>query len=129
MFYAFAHTVLTTHIVTAPARVEMELTEGVIHQVDVLFESGCNYLANVQIWQGGHQLWPSNRGKTLTGNAIVVSFREFHELTAGKNDLHALIWGDGVIDSVQVVIQMGLLPKSVLMPMSFKELLRAATGV
>lgn len=129
MFYAYTHTILTTNTAAAPKRIDMELAAGVIHQVDILFEDGCNHKAAVQVWRGGHQLWPANRGAYLTGNATVVSFREFEELTKGKNDLYALVWGDGVIENVQTIIQIGILPKAILQPMSFEELLAAAQMV
>src|SRR4030042_3597782 len=105
MFYAYAHTILTTNIAATPKRIEMELAAGIIHQVDILFEDGCNHKAGVQIWKGGHQLWPSNRGSYLTGNATVVSFREFEEMKKGQNELYALVWGDGVIESGQLIIK------------------------
>ena len=126
MFYVYPHTVQTSEIITAPKRIDMELSAGVIHQVDILFEDGCNYDCGVQIWRGGQQLWPSNRGSYFVGNASVVSFREYEELTKAKNDLYALLWGDGIITDVQIAIQIGVLPKTVLQPMSFEELLLAA---
>jgi len=129
MFYAFDYSITTSDVVTAKKRLDMDLTAGVIHQVDVLFQDGCNHKANVQVFQGDHQLWPSNRGKTLKGNATVVSFREFYVLTPGNSDLHALIWGDGTITGVDVIIQIGLLPKRILQPLSFEELLAAAAGI
>lgn len=128
MFYAFQHTVVAAETAAAPHRIDMDLAAGVIHQVDVLFQAGCVYEANVQIFQGGQQIWPSNRGGTLLGDSTCVSFREFFELKSGSNFLHALIWGDGVIDDVDVIIQIGILPKAILQPMSFAELLEAATG-
>ncbi len=126
MFYTFAHSIATTELITAPARIDMPLAAGVIHQVDILFQSGCSFALGVAIRQGDHQLWPSNRESAIYGDAAVVSFREFHELRPGANDLYALVWGDGVIDAVQVIIQVGILPKTILQPMSFKELLKAA---
>lgn len=129
MFYAYSHTMTTGDVIGTPKRIEMQLAAGIIHQVDILFEDGCNHKAGVQIWRGGQQIWPSNRGAAITGNATIVSFREFEELTKGKNDLYALVWGDGVITGVQVIIQLGILPKSILQPMSFEELLAAAAGV
>lgn len=129
MFYVFDHTITTADTSAAKHREEMDLTAGVIHQVDVLFQDGCDHEAHVQIFRGGSQVWPSNRGKTLKGNATVVSFREFYELKPGSADLHALIWGDGTIDDVEVIIQIGLLPKRIIQPMSFDELLGAAAGI
>jgi len=129
MFYVFEHPIVTGNTETDPARLEMDLTAGVIHQVDVLFQDGCDHQARVQIFHGSLQLWPSNRGKALRGNATVVSFREFVELETGHTDLHALIWGDGVITGVEVVIQIGLLPKKIIQPLSFDALLSAAAGL
>jgi len=129
MFYAFTHTITTDDIITAKKRLDLQMTAGVIHQVDVLFQDGCNHEANVMIFRGDHQLWPSNRGSTMKGNATVISFREFLELHPGDNELTAFIWGDGTIEAVDVIIQIGLLPKKVLQPLSFDELLAAAMGV
>ena len=129
MFYAFNQTITTSDDSDAKIRLDLDLAAGVIHQVDVLFQDGCNHEAHVQIFQGNLQLWPSNRGNTLRGNATVISFREFFEVRFGLSDLHAMIWGDGTIDAVEVVIQIGLLSKRVLQPMSFEELLAAASGV
>jgi len=128
MFYSFKHTVLVGNLETAKYELALPLAAGVIHQVDVLFQDGCNHKANIQIFQANYQLWPSNRGSSLVGNATVVSFREFFELVAGMSELTAYIWGDGIITGVDVVINIGLLPKRVLQPMSFEELLKAATG-
>ena len=128
MFYSFKHTVLDTETETAKYELALPLNAGVIHQVDILFQDGCNHEANVQIFQANFQLWPSNRGSAMIGNATVVSFREFFELAAGLSDLTAYIWGDGIITGVDVVINIGILPKRVLQPMSFEELIKAATG-
>ena len=129
MFYVFALPVETSYTKDDKKRVDMDLTAGVIHQVDVLFQDACNHQVRVQIFHGSLQLWPSNRGKALRGNATVVSFREFVELETGHTDLHALIWGDPAITGVEVVIQIGLLPKKVIQPLSFDALLSAAAGL
>lgn len=128
MFYSFKHTITTEEIISAPAEVELKLTAGVIHQVDILFQDGCNHEANVQVFQANYQVWPSNRGGSMVGNATVISFREFYELEAGLSELKAKIWGDGTIENVDVIINIGLLPRRVLQPLSFEELLKAATG-
>jgi len=129
MFYTFDHTVTAADIVTAKKELDLRMSAGVIHQVDVLFQDGCDHEVNVQIFQANFQLWPSNRGATMKGNATVISFREFLELEPGGNELTAFIWGDGVVTGKEVVIQIGLLPKRILQPLSFDELLSAAVGI
>lgn len=129
MFYVFPHPEPGDDITTTKVRVPLILTAGVIHQVDVLFQADCDHKVHVQIFHGGFQVWPSNRDEDIRGNATVVSFREFYELKAGGTELTAHIWGDETIADVEVIIQIGLLPKRVLQPLSFEELLAAATGI
>ena len=132
MFYAFTHTVNKTDAgYTYPYNLKLDLTAGVIHQVDVLFQDGCDHSVYAQIWQADFQLWPSNRGSWLRGNATIVSFRDFFELPPGLSNLTARIWTPDAVTVVDkdVIIQIGLLPKKVLQPLSFEELLAAATGV
>jgi hypothetical protein len=126
MFYSFDHIITTADTEANPHEEEMQLTAGVIHQVDVLFEDGCNHEAKVQIYQAGKQLWPSNRGEALRGNATVISFREFFELVSGATTLRARIWGDGTIDDVEVLINIGLLPRKIIQPFTLDELIKAA---
>jgi len=128
MFYVFNHPVTTGNVEATPAKIPMKLTEGVIHQVDVLFQDGCDHEVHVKIFQGAHQLWPTNRDKAMKGNATVVSFREFHKLIGDNTELRALVWGDGTVTGVEVIIQIGVLPQGVIQPLSFEELLRAAAG-
>jgi len=132
MFYAFTHKCNDSGAAPAytyPYEMRLDLTSGVIHQFDVLFQSGCDHLVGVQIVKGASQIWPSNRGSYLRGNATVVSFREFFELTPGNTDLVAKIYADASIIDIEIIIQIGLLPKRILQPLSFKELLTAASGV
>ncbi len=129
MFYVFSKTPAAANTKADPYRLDMKLAAGVIHQVDVLFQSGANHEEFVQIFYGGVQLWPTNRGEYLRGNATVVSFREFFELPSGSNTLVAEISTTLSADWVEVLIQIGVLPKRVIQPLSFEELLNAAAGL
>lgn len=129
MFYAFSYTPDDDYSEADPHVLEMLLTAGIIHQVDVLFQSGCNHKIFVQIFRGNHQVWPSNRGEKLRGDATVISFREFYELEPGNARLTAHVWSTLGADYKEVIIQIGVLPKAVLQPLSFDELLKAAAGL
>lgn len=129
MFYTFEHTPDADDTKANPHKLTMDLTAGVIHQVDVLFQNGCNHQEFVQIFHGGSQIWPSNRGAKLRGNATVISFREFHEIKPGHSDLRAHIWTTLTEEFKEITISIGLLPKHILQPLSFEELLAAAAGV
>lgn len=127
MFYSFPYTVTSSDIVTAKYKMAIPLSAGVIHQVDVLFQKDCAHKINVQIFHGSFQLWPSNRGTSLRGDATVISFREFYELHGSMNDLHALFWTTDTGVLYEVIIQIGILPKKIIQPLSFDDLLEVLT--
>ena len=129
MFYIFSYTPTATLTEANAHEMELQLTSGIIHQVDVLFQNGCNHETFVTVSDDKHQLWPSNTGEKLRGNATVVSFREFYELGKGNNKLKAKIWTSLAADWKEVIIQIGILPREVLQPLSFDELLKAAAGL
>jgi len=129
MFYAFLLKPLPSWVDETVYELDMKLTAGVIHQVDVLFQADCGHLQHVQIFHANHQLWPSNRGANLRGNATVISFREFYEITPGDAPLTARFWSKDALAWSEVIIQIGLLPRTVIQPMSFEALLQAAAGM
>jgi len=129
MFYAFSYTPSASDTENEPHVLDMHLTVGIVHQVDVLFQAGCSHKIFVQIFSGNHQLWPSNRGEKMRGDATVISFREFYELSPGKTILQAKIWTKLSTYTQELVIQIGVLPKAILQPLSFDELVKAASGL
>lgn len=129
MFYVFSYTPSADDTEASPHSMDLHLTAGVVHQVDVLFQDGAYHEIFVQLFNGNHQLWPSNRGEKMRGNATVISFREFYELDPGDTRLTAKIWTTLTADFVEIMVQIGILPKAILQPLSFDELLKAATGV
>ena len=128
MFYTFSYTPTAADTAANPHKLKMQLAAGVIHQVDILFQDGCDHEEFVQVFQDDLQLWPSNRGEKMRGNATVISFREFYTLAPGNSMLTAHIWTTLSADFKEVLINIGLLPKEIIQPFSFKELLDAAIG-
>jgi len=128
MFYTFSYTPTAADTKANPHELKMQLAAGVIHQVDVLFQDGCKHEEFVQVFLDDLQLWPSNRGEMMRGNATVISFREFYTLIPGNSLLTAHIWTTLASDFKEVLINIGLLPKEIIQPFSFKELLDAAVG-
>ena len=130
MFYVFTCTPGQHTTEDAPTPFDLQLTAGVIHQVDILFQDGCDHAEFAQVFHSNLQLWPSNRQEELRGNATVVSFREFYELAPGDTILTAKTWtAMDTADIAEIIIQIGLLPKRIIQPMSFDELLSAAAGI
>lgn len=129
MFYVYRPDAVVSEAITAPKEDNIHLTEGVIHQVDIMFQSGCALDVHVQIWQANQQLWPTNRGASMVGDATIISFREFHPIAPGNQILTIKSWsGQAVVDK-NIEVHIGVLPKKIIQPLSFEELLAAAAGI
>lgn len=126
MFYSYEITVPSGIDEGAKIPLEMSMSAGVIHQVDVLFPDTADHNIAVQIFDSSVQLWPSNRGARIRGDATVVSFRDFYEMKIDNNILTAKAWRfKTTTENITVFIHIGVLPRSVLQPFSLAELLRA----
>lgn len=125
MFYSWPIVVAAGNIESNKARIEMPMSAGVIHQVDIMFPDTCDHDIRVQIFDASFQLWPSNRDSSIRGDASVISFRDFYEMNAENNVLTGLAWLSNAAKASTIWIQIGVLPRSVLQPFSLAELLRA----
>lgn len=125
MFYSWPIVVAAGNIESNKATVDMPMSSGVIHQVDIMFPDTCDHDIRVQIFDASFQLWPSNRGGTVRGDAAVISFRDFYEMTAANNTLRGIAWLSDTAKASTIWIQIGVLPRAILQPFSLAELLRA----
>lgn len=128
MFYVFSYTPTAADTEASPHVEQLHLSAGVIHQVDVLFQSGCDHKVFIQIFDGNLQVWPTNRGEKMRGDATVISFREFYKMAPEDTRLEAHIWTTLETTFYEIILQLGVLPKGALQPLSFDELLAALKG-
>ena len=125
MFYSWPITVAAANTAANKTEIKMPMSAGVIHQVDILFPDTCDHNIRVQVFDASFQLWPSNRGGTIRGDASVISFRDFYEMEPANNILTGLAWWEDTETEETIWIQVGVLPRSILQPFSLAELLRA----
>ena len=125
MFYSWPIAVAAGNTSANKKMIEMPMSPGIIHQVDIMFPDTCNHNIRVQVFDASVQLWPSNRDGTVRGDAAVISFRDFYEMTPANNALKAFAWWEDTETAVTVWIHIGVLPRSILQPFSLAELLRA----
>jgi len=125
MFYAWPIVVAAGNVEANKSEIEMPMSSGIIHQVDVVFPDTCDHDIRVQIFDASFQLWPSNREGTIRGDAGVISFRDFYEMTPANNVLTGLAWLTDASKASTIWLQIGVLPRDILQPFSLAELLRA----
>jgi len=128
MFFSFNIDVTHDTSEATAEETELKLAAGVIHQIDCLFPVNSNREIHVKIMQAAYQLWPTNRQGAVRANNTVISTREFYELIPGSSILTVKAWNTHATDDFMISVNIGLLPKRILQPFSFKELLKAALG-
>lgn len=129
MFFSYNIDVTPLGSENNPVDTVVRLSAGVIHQIDVLFPVNANREVYVKIFHGGYQLFPSNRSGAIRANNTVISTREFYDLIPGANTLTIRAWNVHALDTFMISVNVGVLPRRILQPFSFKELLAAALGM
>lgn len=125
MFYSWPITIAAGNTASNKAKIDMPMSAGVIHQVDILFPDDADHYIRVQVFDASFQLWPSNRNGSIRGDATIISFRDFYQMKSANNNLTGFAWWEGVETATTIWIQIGVLPLSILQPFSLAELLRA----
>jgi len=129
MFYSYNLTVTAGTTEETADETPLFLSTGVIHQIDILFPVNANREVYVKILQAAYQLVPSNRSEAIRANNTVISTREFFELIPGSNILTVKAWNVHDDEKFMISVNIGILPRRILQPFSFKELLAAALGM
>jgi len=122
MFYTYEKCCPINGSATDYETVDLDLSAGIIHQVDLIFPSDTDKELNAQIWLGGNQVWPTNRGGSIVGDSMVISFREFFHLSSARNNLTLRAWNTGSTAAKLLVVNIGILPEDVLQPFSISKL-------
>ena len=125
MFYSFPVTVAAGNVASNKVMIDMPMMSGIIHQIDIEFPDTCDFDIRVQVFDASVQLWPSNRDAAVRGDAAVISFRDFYEMTPANSMLRAVAWLTDAARASTIIINVGVLPRAVLQPFSLAELLRA----
>jgi len=80
MDYSYAVSTPKSTAKADAVKTELELSVGTISRVFMQHPEGCQGLAYASIWEGGHQLWPTNPDETYHGNDVPFDFPEEYEL-------------------------------------------------
>lgn len=80
MFYSFDLEIPKNTPERAPEELEVNLTWGVITEVEIRFPPQVRGLAKVKILEHRHQLWPTNLDEWFYGNDETIKWDEYHEL-------------------------------------------------
>lgn len=72
---------------TAPERLDVKITSGIVHNVVIDFPAGCQYLTHARILRGAMSIWPRNQGEFYVFENYSLEIADFWPLLGGENDL------------------------------------------
>jgi len=124
MFYVYEITTPANTPASNPKETIAKLVRGVIHRVEIRFPPGPAGLLHVQIWRGGHQIYPSVTGQSFASDDETIAFDDFYELYHHPTYLRILTWNEDEYYPHTVRVRIGVLPKYVVDPRLMFEDLR-----
>ncbi len=91
---------------TAPVSAVMQLSQGIVHRVEVGFPAGCHAAVLVTINRAIHQVWPDNPDGALKGDNWTISVDTWYELDQPPYELTVLCWSPGTTYEHTVTVRL-----------------------
>jgi len=110
MFYRFTLVVPANTPEDDPVRLDVKLTHGIIHRVEIGFPPGLAGLVHVAIFEREHQLWPTNPGEWFAWDNYNVAFDEEYYMLEAPYELSIRGWSEDDTYDQPVVVRIGLMP-------------------
>jgi len=118
VFYDYEITVPANTLDDSPVVTELKLSAGIINWVELRFRYGPSFMVKVKIFQGGHQVWPTNQEGAFSDDGRPIAFSENFELDAGQNVLTVVCTSPGTKYDHVINLRLGILPPEVVQPFS-----------
>jgi len=116
VIYEYDLAVPANTLAGAPVSVDMALSPGIIHRLEVGWPAGCNNMVLISIRSGLHQVWPTNPDGYLKGNMYTLSIPVWHDLGEGPATLTAYGCSPGAAYDHAVTIRLAVQRREILQP-------------
>ena len=95
---------------SAPLTATMQLSSGTITLVAIQFPSGVNALAHLQIWNGLHQLFPTNQDGDFATGAETIVWDEQEVLELSPFALTLIGWNTDTVYDHTITVRIAMAP-------------------
>ena len=105
-------TVITDFAVT-PKRTVLNVTKGLVYKVEIAFPPGSAGLLKVKIYDGGHQVWPSNPDEYFATEAQTISFDDTLLKLAAPFQYDIYTWNKCEKFTHEVTVRIGMVSQEI----------------
>jgi len=114
---------------TIPLQTVLKVTRGLVYKVEVDFPPGPTGLLKVQIYDGGHQVWPSTPGEYFITDGYCISFDDTLLKLIAPFQFDIYTWNEDTKHAHGVTIRIGMVSSELYMArflptFGYKELRR-----
>lgn len=113
MFYEFRITTPANTSSDDPLGTQLQLDEGVITAVEVLFPPGCVGLVHLQVRRELHQIWPANADADLAGDTFPIRWDDEVPVDEPPYVLTAVTWSDDDSYAHTVTLRIEFVPMAI----------------
>ena len=110
MRYSFDFTVPANTLKAAPATLALDLSPGVVTQLEVAFPPGPNNEVKLVIYRSEHQVWPTNPDGVLAWDDYTMVSPEAYRLDEAPFGFQARAWSPGTTYAHTITIRLTVIP-------------------
>lgn len=116
MIFCQAITIPPSTTVNAESEINVKLTHGILHKIEIMFPTGCFGLAGVSMHDALHQILPTSPETYFIGDGETISFREHLPILEAPYTIQ--IRGINYDDTFNhtITVRLGILPLEILAP-------------
>ena len=124
-------TVIETYA-TIPKRTVLKVTKGLVYKIEIAFPPGPAGLLKVQIYDGGHQVWPSTPGEFFTADDRTIYYDDTLLKLAAPFQYDIYTWNECEVYPHEVTIRIGMVSQEIyiarfLPSVAYEQMLKVLT--
>ncbi|MBA7601426.1 hypothetical protein ES703_08499 [subsurface metagenome] len=100
---------------TIPKQSVLKVTRGLVYKVEIDFPPGPTGLLKVQIYDGGHQVWPSTPGEYFVTDGYCISFDDTLLKLVAPFQFDIYTWNEDTVHAHGVTIRIGMVSSKLYM--------------
>lgn len=98
-----------------PLRTVLKVCKGLVYKIEVHFPPGPVGLYHCQIYDGGHQVWPSTPGERFASDGFCISFDDTYLKLAAPFEFTIYTWNTDDTYTHGLVVRIGMVSSELFM--------------
>jgi len=116
MWYVLEDTIPANTSEANKRTTRMKCSAGILHTIYAQIPTGVQGLARFRLRRGSYYILPRNEDKYITGDGVLIEFKEGYELRASENLLTMETWNEDEVHQHKITLLIGVLPEYYVAP-------------